>query len=239
MINKCDPPPGQDNDSNATRPRAEKTVDDSWSTDWSSLIKFSYLFYSGQVKILVNDLGTLMILDTKTNSLSAYKLLQLLRRLTGWAMMAADDIDWSWERSDNTHQRIPGAGPSWAPAGKSRWRRKQCCRFSTAQHREETDWRRKLEAWIFNGALVAKGAKFQWKIQLDHFASPFVTHSSASQSGNQIYITLGQYPDFCPKIPKIQFCPFCLKKNSEVWIFTRKNVYTFECSRQKYEFYGF
>ena len=34
--------------------------------------------------------------------------------------MAADDIDWSWERSDNTHQRIPGAGPSWAPAGKSR-----------------------------------------------------------------------------------------------------------------------
>ena len=91
MINKCDPPPGQDNDSNATRPRAEKTVDDSWSTDWSSLIKFSYLFYSGQVKILVNDLGTLMILDTKTNSLSAYKLLQLLRRLTGWAMMAADD----------------------------------------------------------------------------------------------------------------------------------------------------
>ena len=185
--------------------KSRKTVDDSWSTDWSSLIKFSYLFYSGQVKILVNDLGTLMILDTKTNSLSAYKLLQLLRRLTGWAMMAADDIDWSWERSDNTHQRIPGAGPSWAPAGKSRWRRKQCCRFSTAQHREETDWRRKLEAWIFNGALVAKGAKFQWKIQLDHFASPFVTHSSASQSGNQIYITLGEYPDFCPKIPEIQF----------------------------------
>ena len=37
--------------------------------------------------------------------------------------------------------------------------------------------RRKLEAWIFNGALVAKGAKFQWKIQLDHFAS--------SKSGNQ------------------------------------------------------
>ena len=114
--------------------KSRKTVDDSWSTDWSSLIKFSYLFYSGQVKILVNDLGTLMILDKKTiNSLSAYKLLQLLRRLTGWAMMAADDIDWSWERSDNTHQRIPGAGPSWAPAGKSRWRR-QCCHFSTAQH---------------------------------------------------------------------------------------------------------
>ena len=44
-----------------------------------------------------------------------------------------------------------------------------------------TGTRRKLEAWIFNGALVAKGAKFQWKIQLDHFASsPF-----ASKSGNQ------------------------------------------------------
>ena len=121
MINKCDPPPGQDNDSNATRPRAEKTVDDSWSTDWSSLIKFSYLFYSGQVKILVNDLGTLMILDTKTNSLSAYKLLQLLRRLTGWAMMAADDIHWSWvERQHPPTDSRRGLVFSAAPAGKSR-----------------------------------------------------------------------------------------------------------------------
>ena len=93
------------------------------------------------------------------------------------------------ERSDNTHQRIPGAGsfPLLAPAGKRRWRRR-LRRLPGAYSATTYHDRTRTETWSldFNGGLVAKGAKFQWKIQLDHFAAPFVTHCQVRKSEAQV-----------------------------------------------------
>ena len=94
MINKWDKieafiqmPRGQEN--------TEKTVDDSWlqRTTWFSVLPI----LSGQAnprEMISVHLWSWTRFRRPT--LSAYKLLQLLRRLTGLAMMAADDIHWSW-----------------------------------------------------------------------------------------------------------------------------------------------
>ena len=105
--------------SNATRPR-EKTVDDSWSKGQPDFKEcLTYFIRPGKMEMISVHLWSWTRFRRPT--LSAYKLLQLLRRLTGWAMMAADDIHWSWvERQHPPTDSRRGLVFSAAPAGKSR-----------------------------------------------------------------------------------------------------------------------
>ena len=184
------------NHNHAATADEKKTVDESpLSKTWLKLyLSLPYAYPASKILQMITvhlDLEQ----DRERQDCRLRKLLQLLRRLTGLAMMAADDTYTGVEvvaelsgattptngfqaraRSHFSRPPVKGGGAG----GSAAYRAPTPPPLTMIGTRTET-W-----SLDFNGGLVAKGAKFQWKIQLDHFAAPFVTHCQVRKSEAQV-----------------------------------------------------